>query len=152
MRFGNTRMWRPVCAALILLTLLWAPSAANAAFTSTQQASQAVSTETILPPATASVSMTCDNRFLWWARSKITVTSYASATARANYYDIRIFKPSGDLAATAEITKVSASPYTYTSGIEVIGTWKYEIRAYYKVPGSTNIWSSQALTGTLNCT
>lgn len=102
------------------------------------------------PPASAAVSMKCDPWFIpIFVKPRITVTSYASV-ARANYYDIKLFDPSGDLQRTGDLSTAAGRSYV-ADQYQWPGTWKYEIRAHYKVPGSTNIWSSEPLTGTLNC-
>lgn len=151
MRPSNTQWWSPICGALVLFVLFLAPTPAHAAFSDIETASQKVSTGTLPAPVSAAVTMSCQD--LWIiVRPKVTVGSYTATASRANYYEIKLFDPSGDLETTGDITKAAASqPYTYTAGWQGRGTWRYEIRAYYKVPGSTNAWSSTPLTGTLTC-
>ncbi|MCU1517880.1 MAG: hypothetical protein JWQ75_2601 [Pseudarthrobacter sp.] len=148
MRSRNTRWRKYVSAAMAVLILICVPAAAHAAFRSSSQGSQAVTAGIMAPPASASVAMTCENRFLWWARSRITVSSFA-AVSRANYYDVKLYDPSGNLEHTGDLS--TAAGKTYTSQLQLIGTWSYEIRAHYKVPGSTNTWTGQPLRGTLTC-
>lgn len=153
MRATNTTWWSLTCAALVLLFGLTTGAApAHAAFNDTESASQKVSTGTLPAPTSAAVSMTCQE-FLFFVRPKVTVSSYTSPASRANYYEIKLFDPSGDMETSGDISKTSsAQPYTYTGSWQGRNvTWRYEIRGYYKVPGSTNAWSSTPLTGNLTC-
>jgi hypothetical protein len=125
------------------------PIAAHASFSSLAQASQRVTAGSMTPPASAAVNMKCDDRFLFWVKPKFTVTSYAPVT-RANYYDVKLFDPSANLQHTGDLSTAAGKAYV-SDQYQWVGTWKYEIRAHYKVPGSTNIWSSEPLAGTLNC-
>uniref|UniRef100_UPI003F499CAB SipW-dependent-type signal peptide-containing protein n=1 Tax=Pseudarthrobacter oxydans TaxID=1671 RepID=UPI003F499CAB len=148
----STRWWSAVGAAVVLLLMFsLAPTPAHAMFSDTETASQKVSTGILPVPVSAAVTMTCQD--LWIiVRPKVTVGSYTATASRANYYEIKLFDPSGDLETTGDISKATpAQPYSYTAGWQGRGTWKYEIRANYKVPGSTNTWASAPLTGTLTC-
>jgi predicted ribosomally synthesized peptide with SipW-like signal peptide len=147
----NTQRWTQICGALVFFVLFLTSAPAHAAFSDIETASQKVSTGTLPTPVSAAVTMTCQD--LWIiVRPKVAVGSYTATASRANYYEIKLFDPSGDLETTGDITKAAAAqPYTYTAGWQGRGIWRYEIRAYYKVPGSTNAWSSAPLTGTLTC-
>lgn len=133
-----------VIAAVVLLGLVTAPTAAFAAFTDTEHSAPQFSTASLAAPATANVSMSCS----FGIRATVTVNSFGAVTY-ANYHDIKIFDRSGNLEFTGDLSKASGK--TYTSGYEVIGTWTYEIRGYYKVPGTSNVWAGKVLKGTLTC-
>lgn len=150
MRSKTTKWRKYVIAALVLVFVTSIPLAAHASFSASTQASQKVTTGAMPPPASAAVSMNCDDRvFLFFVKPRITVTSYAPV-ARANYYDIKIYDPSGNLQYTGNLGTEAGKSYT-ADQYKFVGTWRYEIRAHYKVPGSTNIWSSVPFPGTLNC-
>ncbi|MET1087505.1 MAG: hypothetical protein ABWY04_10340 [Arthrobacter sp.] len=147
MRTRNTRLRQCLSAAAVVLALVCAPVTAHAAFTSVSQAKQLVSAGVMSPPAAATV--TCERQgFLWWAQSVITVSSY-SAVLRANYYDVKIFNPDETLVHTGDLSTAAGRTATQSRNA---GTWKYEIRAHYKVPGSTNTWSGLPLKGEVRCT
>jgi hypothetical protein len=148
-RYG-TIPWRKCLGIFLAVSIFTSiPIAAYASFTSSAQASQRVTTGSMTPPASAAVSMKCDDRFLFWVKPKVTVASYAPVP-RANYYDIKLFDPSGNLQYTGDLSTATGKSYA-ADQYQWPGTWKYEIRANYKVPGSPNMWSSPPLTGTLNC-
>ena len=128
----------------VLLGLVAAPAAAFAAFTDTDHASPQFSAASLAAPASASVHMTCS----FGIRATVTVNSF-SAVEHANYHDIKLFDRYGSLEFTGDLNK--ASGHSYTSGLKIIGTWSYEIRGYYKVPGTSNVWTGKVLKGTLSC-
>ncbi|MCF3137762.1 SipW-dependent-type signal peptide-containing protein [Paenarthrobacter sp. AR 02] len=133
-----------VIAAVVALGLIAAPTAAFAAFTDVERATPQYTAASLAVPAAANVTMTCS----FGIRATVTVNSF-STVANANYHDIKIFDRSGNLEFTGDLSKAAGK--TYTSGYEVIGTWTYEIRGYYKVPGSTNTWTGKVLKGSLSC-
>jgi hypothetical protein len=136
---------RTIAATAALVTgMIAAPTAALAVFNDSEKASAEYSTATIPAPVSANVSMSCQ----FGLRATVTVNSY-SAAANANYHDIKIFDRYGKLEFTGDLSKPSGR--TYTSGFEIIGTWTYEIRGYYKVPGTSNIWTGKVLKGSLSC-
>ncbi|WP_159704999.1 SipW-dependent-type signal peptide-containing protein [Arthrobacter sp. 18067] len=133
-----------VIAAVVLLGLIAAPTAAFAAFTDTERATPQFSAASLAAPAAANVTMSCS----FGIRATVTVNSF-SAVTNANYHDVKIFDRSGNLEFTGDLSKASGK--SYTSGYEVIGTWSYEIRGYYKVPGTSNTWTGKVLKGNLSC-
>lgn len=130
--------------AALLVGMLLAPAAALAAFTAFDRANPQYTAASIPAPAAANVAMSCQ----FGIRATVTVNSYSAATY-ANYHDIKIFDRSGNLEFTGDLSK--AAGRTYTSGYEIIGTWSYEIRGYYKVAGTSNTWTGKVLKGTLTC-
>ncbi|MEO3939760.1 hypothetical protein V3C41_01600 [Paenarthrobacter nicotinovorans] len=131
-------------AAAVLLGMLAAPAAALASFTDVERAASPYSAASIPAPGAANVSMSC----VFGIRATVTVNSFSTVT-NANYHDIKIFDRSGNQEFTGDLSKAAGK--TYTSGYEVIGTWTYEIRGYYKVPGTSNMWTGKVLKGTLTC-
>lgn len=140
----NTFLRTVVIAAVVVLGLITAPTAAVAAFTDTDRATPAFSAASIPAPANASVSMSC----VFGLRATVTVNSFSAAT-HANYHEVKLFDRSGNLEFTGDLSKTSGK--SYTSGVKIIGTWTYEIRGYYKVPGTSNAWTGKVLKGSLTC-
>lgn len=133
-----------VIVAVVVFGLVVAPTAAVAAFTDIERATPQFSAASIPAPATASVTMKCTLGL----HTVVTVNSYGPA-ANANYYEVKIYDRLGNLEFTGDLSQ--AAGRTYSSGIEIIGTWSYEVRGYYKVPGSTNFWTGKPLKGTMTC-
>ncbi|MFE4194303.1 SipW-dependent-type signal peptide-containing protein [Paenarthrobacter sp. NPDC056912] len=133
-----------VIVAVVVLGLIAAPTAAFAAFTDTERATPQFSAASLAAPAAANVTMSCQ----FGIRATVTVNTF-STVANANYHEVKIFDRSGNLEFTGDLSKAAGK--SYTSGYEVIGTWSYEIRGYYKVPGSNNAWTGKVLKGSLSC-
>lgn len=133
-----------VIVAVVVLGLVAGPTAAVAAFTDSERATPQFSAATILAPASASVTMRCTLGL----HTTVTVNSYGTV-ANANYHEVRVYDRSGNLEFTGDLSQ--AAGRSYSSGIEIIGTWSYEIRGYYKVPGSNNFWTGKPLKGTMTC-
>ncbi|UKA50524.1 hypothetical protein LFT48_02980 [Arthrobacter sp. FW305-123] len=133
-----------VIVAVVVLGLIAGPTAAVAALTDNERATPQFSAAIIPAPATASVTMRCT----FGLQTVVTVNSYG-AVANANYYEVKVYDRSGNLEFTGDLSH--AAGRTYSSGIEIIGTWSYEVRGYYKVPGSSNSWSGKPLKGTMTC-
>ncbi|MFI2565943.1 hypothetical protein [Paenarthrobacter sp. NPDC018779] len=139
------RLLRTLMAvAVVVIGHLAAPTAALASFKDSEQAAPQFSAANISAPASANVTMSCT----FGIRATVTVNSF-SAVANANYHEVKIFDRSGNLEFTGDLSKAAGK--TYTSGYEVIGTWSYEIRGYYKVPGTSNTWTGKVLKGNLTC-
>ncbi|MFK0002826.1 hypothetical protein ACIQTZ_23110 [Paenarthrobacter sp. NPDC090520] len=136
---------RSVAVAVVVAAGVFSGStAAMAAFRDTEQAAPQFSTASLAAPAAANVTMSCQ----FGIRATVTVNSF-STVANANYHEVKIFDRSGNLEFTGDLSKAAGK--TYTSGYEVIGTWSYEIRGYYKVPGTSNAWTGKVLKGNLTC-
>ncbi|MFF1828551.1 hypothetical protein [Paenarthrobacter sp. NPDC058040] len=136
---------RSIAVALVVAAGVFTGStAASAAFRDVEQASPQFSAASLAAPAAANVTMSCQ----FAIRATVTVNSF-STVANANYHEIKIFDRSGNLEFTGDLSKAAGK--TYTSGYEVIGTWSYEIRGYYKVPGTSNAWTGKVLKGNLAC-
>ncbi|WP_284974110.1 hypothetical protein [Arthrobacter sp. efr-133-TYG-104] len=144
----SSRRRLPRLAAIgvaVVVALFAAPAAALAAFTTSDAANPQYSAARLAAPASANVSMSCtaNNR-----RATVTVNSFSTVTY-ANYHEIKVYNRSHVLEFTGDLS--TAAGKTYTSGIETIGTWTYEIRGYYKIPGTSRMWTGTALTGSLVC-
>lgn len=144
MRTGNCFLRLLVITIAVLMGMISAPAAALAAFTDNERATSQYSAASIPAPASAIVTMACS----FGIRATITVNSHSTAT-HANYHEIKIYDRTGKLEFTGDLSKPSGK--TYTSGYEIIGTWSYEIRGSYKVPGTFNTWTGKALKGNLSC-
>ncbi|GLU59575.1 hypothetical protein [Paenarthrobacter ureafaciens] len=130
--------------AAVLLAMMTAPAAALAIFTNVDRATSEYSAASIPAPATANVTMVCQNG----GRVTITVNSNSTATY-ANYHEIKIYDRSGSLEFTGDLSKSTGR--TYSSGPGHAGNRTYEIRGSYKVPGTTNTWTGNPLNGVLSC-
>ncbi|VXC26008.1 conserved exported hypothetical protein [Arthrobacter sp. 9V] len=133
-----------VIVAVVVLGLIAGPTAAVAAFTDGEAAAPQFSAASIQAPVTASVTMKCTLGL----HTAVTVNSYGPVV-NANYYEIKVYDRSGNLEFTGDLSQ--AAGRTYSSGIEIIGTWSYEIRGYYKVPGTNNSWTGKPFKGTMTC-
>ncbi|MGM9474219.1 hypothetical protein ACS5PJ_19700 [Pseudarthrobacter sp. YS3] len=130
--------------------LLVAAPAAHAAFTGSAAATMTSGTHTMAAPAGNDISASCDQiggsgKY----RLKISVISYG-AVPRANNYVLRMVSPSGAVTAidlTSSSTGYDSGP---VNGV-ARGTWKYSVEAQYKVPATTNVWSSTATPLAITC-
>jgi hypothetical protein len=138
-------------AAVVLaltLALLGVPAMAQAAFTAYAGATTQVSTATIPAPTTA-VTATCQTQSQTQVR--IDVGTYTRVPF-ANRHEILLYDPSGALKQTKNLLGADGGDITLTNPYgHSKGTWKYELRGYYDVPGTTNTWAGAALTGTVTC-
>ncbi|MFW0772314.1 hypothetical protein ACLRGI_04015 [Paenarthrobacter nitroguajacolicus] len=152
---GKGIIWQVpvIIMAAILLVMGVQVSPAHARFNDTDTGAMALTAARIPAPAanTVAVTKSCDS-FLWFAQAKISVTSFPTVPF-ANYHELKVIDPDGVVQFSGDMSKSSGR--SYTSGVQSIsnlsGTWTYQIRGYYKVPNSTNSWTGQPLSGTLNC-
>lgn len=151
-RRGISPLRGTLIALAVAATLVVAPSAAVAAFSASAQAPMYVSAAKIVAPAAAatSVSTSCSmGQSRSWAT--FTVNSYGKV-AGANYYELKIVNPQGTVAYDGDLSTALGTHFSFvgwTSNVK--GTWTYEIRGYYKVPGTANAWAGDPLSGTLVC-
>jgi hypothetical protein len=128
--------------------------AANAAFTSSTNALAGVSTARLSTPSPSSVSVQSDCYRSGWYALNMTV-SVNSALQYANTVVVIVRKQhNGELILQAEQSSLSTTPIsaTFSPGGGATLALSYEIRSKYKVPGSTNYWTSAgSLTGTISC-
>lgn len=143
---SKNQTWRALTGVTaVALSMMAGPAAALAAFSDNDHAASQYSAMRLLAPTGADVIMTCSAN---GAKVAVDVNSFAEVSG-ANYHEINLYNPSGTLAFTGDLSKNAGK--SYKSGNQPVGTWTYEIRGYYKVPGSTNMWRGSALTGTLTC-
>jgi hypothetical protein len=143
---SKNHTWRALAGVTaVALSMMAGPAAALAAFSDAEDASSQYSAMRLLAPTGADVVMTCTAN---GAKVAVDVNSFAEVPG-ANYHEIKLYNPSGTLEFTGDLSKNAGK--SYKSGIQSVGTWTYEIRGYYKVPGTTNTWKGSALTGTLTC-
>lgn len=143
---------RAALALAVVLTLLLAPTAAYAAFTGNVQSQLGVSAAKLVAPAEAAthVNKSCGVGN-YWGSANIMVASYG-LVAGANYYELRVLDPRGALAFTGDLASSAGKQYSFFGwSANIRGTWTYEIRGYYKVPGTTNSWAGAPLSGTVVC-
>ena len=136
----------------LLLGFILSP-AANAAFTSSKNALVAVSTAQLSTPSPSSVSVQSDCYRTGWYALNMTV-SVNPALQYANTIVVIVRKSNGEVILQAEQSSAATTPIstTFSPGGGATLTLSYEIRSKYKVPGSTNYWTSAgSLTGTISC-
>ncbi|WP_347109466.1 hypothetical protein AAHB33_02385 [Paenarthrobacter sp. S56] len=131
-------------ASVVAAGIFSGSTAAIAAFVDSAQASPQFSAASLDAPAAANVTMTCSSG----NRATVTVNSFSSV-ANANYHEVKLYDRSGTLQFTGDLSQASGRTYAFNRGN--IGTWTYEIRGYYKVPGTSNAWTGKALSGSLTC-
>ncbi|MGO4247544.1 hypothetical protein AB4Y87_10040 [Paenarthrobacter sp. RAF54_2] len=143
---SKNHTWRALAGVTAgAVSMMAGPAAALAAFSDTGNATPQYSAMRLLAPASADVIMTCSAN---GAKVAVDVNSFSEVSG-ANYHEIDLYNPSGTLAFTGDLGKNAGK--SYKSGNQPVGTWTYEIRGYYKVPGTANMWRGSALTGTLTC-
>ncbi len=139
-------------ALAVAFALVLAPSAAYAAFTGNIQSQLGVSAAKLIAPAESAtrVKKSCEVEN-HEGTANIMVSSYGNVPG-ANYYELEVLDPRGALAFTGDLSTAAGTQYSFGGwGSNIRGTWTYEIRGYYKVPGSKNAWIGAALVGTLTC-
>jgi hypothetical protein len=135
----------------LILGLALAP-AANASYTSTGHAATSYSAATIPVPSAESFPVTASClKISGDFHVSITATSVGTVQY-ANYLEMTVRNPGGAVQFTGDLSSPLQRAYTTVASNNAgRGTWTYEIRAKYKVPNSSNSWSSQPLTRTLVC-
>ena len=135
----------------LILGLALAP-AANASYTSGAPAATSYSAASIPMPGAASFPVTASClKISGNFHVSITVTSVGTVQY-ANYLEMTVRNPGAAVQFTGDLSSPAQRAYTtVVSNNAGRGTWTYEIHAKYKVPNSSNIWSSQPLTRALVC-
>lgn len=146
MRAGRRHAWGITALLVLLSALFLGVPAAQAAFTARAQSGFMASTLVLASPA-FTVAKDCNpvgssGKF----RPTITVTQYGTVP-RANAYALIVKDPSGTVSVVDLAVQTSySSPQVYG------GTWTYYVQAQYKVPGTTNVWTSRtAVPASITC-
>ncbi|MDI2036932.1 hypothetical protein PJL15_04075 [Paenarthrobacter nitroguajacolicus] len=145
----SRRLWATSIAALAACFLIGAP-AAYAAFDTNTTATVLASAYTMTAPTGNSISASCDSvGSSGKYRLRIAITA-TGTEARANYYVLRLISPTGSV---TEIDLVAGAAQYDSGGAQGVarGTWKYSVESQYRVPNSTNVWSSSAVPSTIIC-
>lgn len=123
-----------------------APGSAIAAFSGMNHVATPFSAATLPAPSAQLTTVTIDCAIVL---TTITVTRY-DRVHNANYHELKIYSGSsttpvftGDLSKPAQRKFSSAMLFT--------GSWRAEITGMYKVPGSTNVWTSPPFIKYLQC-
>jgi len=143
---------RAAIAVGVVAALVFAPSTAFAAFSGSTQSQLTVSAAKLLAPAASATKVnTSCGVGNWWGSANIMVSSYGNVPG-ANYYELKVLDPHGAVAFTGDLSSAVGKQYSFLNwSSNIRGTWTYEIRGYYKVPGSTNAWAGSALSGIILC-
>ena len=141
--------FRAAVVLALTLTLLGIPAIAQAAFTAYAGATMPVSTATIPAPTTA-VTATCQTQSQ--TTVKIDVGTY-TRVPYANRHEIVLHDPAGVVKVTKSLLGADGGDITFTNPYgQSKGTWRYELRGYYDVPGTANTWTGAPQSGTVTCT
>lgn len=131
----------------LLACLLAGGPAANATFTSSTTATMTASSHVMAAPAGNTVSTGCSPiGNSGKHRLSISVTSHGTEP-RATNYVLKVTDPSGAVKATIDLTPGGTFQDSTANG----GWWTYSIEAQYRVPGSTNVWTSNGPQASIYC-
>jgi hypothetical protein len=134
--------WRRVTLILALLAaLVCAPAAAYAAFTSAATARMPVSTLVLSAPdtSTTTATTTCATANGKY-HATLKVTQFGPIP-RGNAYRLIVTDPTG-VRTWAKVTPAGGSiTVTLSSAAQVSTQWTYELRGYYEVPNTDNVWT-----------
>ena len=138
---------RALGVVLVLsLGVTLAQGSAFAAFSDPTQATGQYSAAILTAPNSQQTTVTIDCVV---ALSTITVTRY-DRVPNANYHELKIFSGSSTTPVfTGDLSKPAQRKYS--SAMLFTGSWRVEITGQYKVPGSTNVWTSPPYIKYLQC-
>lgn len=148
MRTGTRRTWTLSSVLLIVLScVVFSGPAAHAVFTSSTAGAFTASAYALTSPAGNVINATCTPiGNSGKHRLAITVVSRGSVP-KANAYVLIATGPTGqrytvDLATSSGLSLDSATG----------GRWTYSVESQYRVPGTTNAWTSAAVNpASINC-
>jgi hypothetical protein len=143
---------RTATVTCVVVVFLAVPAAAQASFASGASSSMTATTVLLAAPATSAtnVSTGCDSA-RGSSQLHITVNAFGKV-ASANYHELKVYFPDGQTAFTGDLSASGGSSYSRTANASVVrGKWTYEIRGYYRIPGTSRTWTGKALTGTVTC-
>ncbi|MEV7660714.1 hypothetical protein [Paenarthrobacter sp. NPDC089316] len=145
----SRRRWAASLAAVAACFLIGAP-AAYGAFDTNTTAAVLASAYTLRAPTGDAMSASCEQvGSSGKYRLRISVTATASE-ARANFYVLNLVSPNGAV-TTVDLVAGAAQYDSGTSPGAARGTWNYSVQSQYRVPNSTNVWSSSATPSTIMC-
>lgn len=134
-------------AAALLACLMAGAPAAHAVFTSRASSAMTASAHVLAAPAGNQVTTSCSPiGNSGKHRLAITVTSHGTVP-RATNYVLRVKDPSGATRASIDLTPGGY----FQDGAAGGGWWTYSIEAQYRVPGTTNAWTSNAPQTSVYC-
>lgn len=142
-------LWTRVIGVMAVgAVLILTPGIAQASFVSGTQSHMGTSTLTLTAPAKTgtSVDASCSHSRSGYVLS-IQINSLA-AVPGANAYQLTVRSPAG-AESKADVGTKNGTVYQWSSTGS--GTWTYEIRGQYKVPGTSNVWTGLPLTDYVTC-
>ncbi|NMR28152.1 hypothetical protein [Crystallibacter degradans] len=152
-RRNSAALWRRLTAVLLLvLSLLSVPALAHAAFTGHASGSLSVGAAKLIAPSASATSVTATcNRYQQGSRQLIITAGNYGKVNHATSYEFIVKAPGGMVAHTGDPATSSGRQYSQVGDKNGLsGTWTWELRGKYPVPGSTNVWTGQPLAGQLN--
>ena len=133
--------------ACLMLGIAMTPGTAVAAFSGQDQAATQYSAASLAAPADSPTHITMVCHPQTQART-ITVKNYGNVL-KANVHELKIYVDSSPLPLyTGDLPKNGQAVVTLP---DLPGAWRAEITGQYRVPGSTNVWTSPALQRALAC-
>jgi len=152
-RKGAAVLWRRLIAVLLLVpSLLGIPAIAQAAFTGQASGALTVGAAKLIAPAASAttITATCERYQQASRQLVITATSYGKVL-HANVHEFTVINPSGIIVHNGDPDTQIGRQYSQIGDKNLMsGIWRWELRGKYQVPGSTNVWTGQPLTGQLN--
>jgi hypothetical protein len=146
-------LWRRLAAVLLLVVSLHSvPAMAQAAFTGQASGSLSIGAAKLIAPAAGATSITgtCDRYQQGTRQLTITAVSYGKVS-HATAYEFTITNPGGTVVHTGDPATAAGRQYLQVGDKNAMsGTWRWEIRGKYPIPGTTNVWTGQPLVGQLN--
>jgi hypothetical protein len=131
----------------LMLGVALTPGTAVAAFSGQDQAATQYSAASLAAPADSPTHITMVCHPQTQART-ITVKNYGNVL-KANFHELKIYVDSSPLPLyTGDLPKNGQTVVTLP---DLPGAWRAEITGQYRVPGSTNVWTSPALQRALVC-
>lgn len=139
-------------AIAVLITMLFTPAIAQAYFSGVAQEAMTLTTAELAAPD-ANGTPQAGSCMKENSESVVTVDveTYAEVPM-ANSHELKVINPSGEVVHEGYLEMDGGNHYVGSGKRpEMAGTWVYEIRGVYEVPGSDNAWVGPALSGTFDC-
>ncbi|WP_461186763.1 hypothetical protein [Arthrobacter sp. Z4-13] len=141
---------RATLIGALLACLLVGGPAAHATFTAAATTAMKASTLALAAPTGNSISANC-SPIGQSGKSRLSITVNSHGTVpRATNYVLKLVDPSGAIQTIDLIAGKAIYDSGPSTGVSQ-GIWKYSIEAQYRVPGTTNVWTSAAAPSPVTC-
>jgi hypothetical protein len=146
-------LWRRLVVVLLLvLSLFNVPATAQAAFTGKTSNALSIGAAKLIAPAAAATTVTgtCSRYQQNSRQLTITAVSYGKVS-HATAYEFTVTNPGGTVVHTGDPATAAGRQYSQVGDRSAMsGTWRWQLRGKYQIPGTTNVWTGQPLSGQLN--